>query len=321
MFTAPSILTARNSTYPFIGPSRHANRLRGKTVLITGAGRGLGRETALAFADAGARVVCLARRKANVDEVAGEINAQHRARSISRDGEELAMAVAANVADPDAAINVIKEVRHRWGEKAVVEILVANAGITRLNTFAAEDEKLESWWRVLEVNIRGAVSFIRGVLPDMTSQGSGVMISVTGTSGSQDIPFNPAYATSEAAMIKFNQDLRVELEGSGVYCYALHPRSVATDLGSVEGAENIEAVSKSENMGEMLDQFQALEKQTPDLAANTAVALCVEEDAKFLNRKYIDSQQDLEEVLSEAKKRKDGRIEKEKLYWLKMNEL
>lgn len=64
--------------------------------------------------------------------------------------------------------------------------------------------------------------------------------------------------------------------------------------------------------------FQEMEKQTVDLPANTCVALCVEEDAKVMGGRYVDSQRGFGEVLEEAKK---GSVERERLYWLKMDEI
>ncbi|KAL8879718.1 MAG: hypothetical protein Q9198_002724 [Flavoplaca austrocitrina] len=314
MFTARSTLTARNSTYPYIDPSRHVDRLRGRTVLITGAGRGIGRAMAVAFAAAGTRIICTARRQTDIDTVAQEINQSADSIDAAR-----AIGIAADVSDPKAASTVIQKAKDHWGPNTSIDILVANAGMTRFNLFDHEPSSdLIDWWRVFETNVRGTVSFIRAVLPDMKAQKSGTIISLASTSGSQDIPFNTAYAASKAAIIKFNQDLGVELEGTGVTCFALHPGSVETGLATAEGAVNTEAAAQSEKMQGVFQQFQELQKQTVDLPANTCVALCVEEDAKAMGGRYVDSQQDLEEVLEEAKK---GRVEKERLYWLNMDEI
>ncbi|KAL8965320.1 MAG: hypothetical protein Q9183_003915 [Haloplaca sp. 2 TL-2023] len=314
MFTARSTLTPRNSTYPFIEPSRHASRLNGRTALVTGAGRGIGREIALALAHAGARVILTARRQDDIDAVASDINSKTEA--------ERAIGIAADVSDPSAAGKVVEKMKGRWGTDTTIDILVTAAGMTRFNLFDNEpDSGLQDWWRIFATNVRGTATFVRAVLPAMKAQKSGTIISLASTSGSQDIPFNSAYAASKAAVIKFNQDLGVELEGTGVMCFALHPGSVITDLGSKEGAVDMESVQQSPKMQQVFQSFQETEKQTVHLPANTCVALCVEEDAKCMHGRYIDSQQDLEEVLKEAKKGKEGRIEKERLYWLKLDEI
>ncbi|KAL8990376.1 MAG: hypothetical protein Q9169_008137 [Polycauliona sp. 2 TL-2023] len=253
-----------------------------------------------AFAAAGARVICTARRQTDIDAVAQEINHSHTS--------------------ADAAATLAIGNQNPLGPNTTIDILVANAGMTRFNLFDHEPSPdLTDWWRVFETNVRGTVSFIRAVLPDMLAQKAGCIISLVSTSGSQDVPFNTAYAASKAAVIKFNQDLGVEIEGSGVTCFALHPGSVDTDLASGPGAVNMEAAAQSAKMQDVFQRFQGIEKQTVDLPANTCVALCVEEDAKrLLGGKYVDSQQDLGEVLEEARK---GRVESERLYWLKMDEI
>ena len=174
---------------------------------------------------------------------------------------------------------------------------------------------------VLEINLRGAVSLIHAVLPSMLARSSGTIISVASTSGSQDIPFNTAYATSKAALIKFHQDLSAEIQDRGVFTYTVHPGSVPTDLSKSEGAVNMETLQRTPKMQEIMGNFQNLEFQTPQLSANTIVTLCADEDARLLSGKYIDSQHDLGEVIEEAKKGKGNRIERERLYRLKLDEL
>lgn len=97
--------------------------------------------------------------------------------------------------------------------------------------------------------------------------------------------------------------------------------SVATDLGLVQGAVNMGAVEKNPEMRRISEAFSKNEMQTPDLAANTVVALYCEENASYLSGRYVDSQQDLGEVLDEARKGRDGRIKRDNLYCLKMEEL
>ena len=315
IFTASSSLTPRNSTYPFIDPSRQTDKLRNKTVLITGADRGLGRETALSFANAGACVICIGRRQTDIDAVTAEINSKHPTAPSG-------LAISSNVGDPGSADAVLSTLREKLGNDAGVDILVANAGMTPCRSFEMEpDARFDDWWHVLEVNLRSTVSFIRAVLPRMRARGSGVVISLASGSGSQDTPSASAYAAFDAAIIKFNQDLGLELQGSGVQCFVVHPGTVATALASAAGIFEFEAEKNELRMQEVPKEFQNMEMQTPDLAANTIVALCTEERAKCMSGRYVDSQQDLEEVLKDAGNGPESRIVKEKLNCLKIEEL
>jgi NAD(P)-dependent dehydrogenase (short-subunit alcohol dehydrogenase family) len=182
-----------------------------------------------------------------------------------------------------------------------VDILVNAAGMTRYSPFEAETS-IDAWWRVLEVNVRGCVALIQAVLPSMKARRTGTIISVSSTSGSLDIPFNTAYATSKAAMIKFHQDLDVEIRDRGIRSCAVHPGSVPTDLSKADGAVNMEAMGKNPRMQEVMGKFQEMEYQSPELSANTFVALSTDEDARFLSGMYVDSQFDLGEAIEEAKK-------------------
>ncbi|KAI9790206.1 MAG: hypothetical protein M1833_002092 [Piccolia ochrophora] len=283
-------------------------KLGGKTVIITGAGRGIGRVSALAFAAAGASVACVARRQNDLDDVVAEIKTTRGTP---------ALAVSADVSDPNAAKTILTRVEEALGP---VDILINNAGVTRYNSFEAE-ESLDGWWRVLEINLRGAVSLIHGVLGSMIARGSGTIISVASTSGSQDVPFNTAYATSKAALIKFHQDLNVEVRDKGIHNYAVHPGSVQTDLSTFEGAVNVATMRRTPKMQEIMSNFKDIVFQTPQLSADTFVALCADEGLRLLSGKFVDAQHDLGQVLDEVKKGSGNRIERENLYHLKLDEL
>jgi NAD(P)-dependent dehydrogenase (short-subunit alcohol dehydrogenase family) len=309
MFIAKCSLIPRNEIYSFISPDRFKGRLKDKVAFSTGAGRGLGRASALAFASAGASVACVARRQNDLDEIVSEIKQRYGTPGL---------AAPADVADPAAAAakKVVAEVEKHLGP---VGILVNAAGMTRYSPFEAETS-IDAWWRVLEVNVRGCVALMQAVLPSMKARRTGTIISVSSTSGSLDISFNTAYATSKAAMIKFHQDLDVEIRDRGIRSYAGHPGSVPTDLSKADGAVNMEAMGKNPRMQEVMEKFQEMEYQTPELSANTFVALGADEDARFLSGMHVDSQFDLGGMIEEAKKGEGSRIVKEKLYHLKLDE-
>ncbi|KAK3046543.1 hypothetical protein LTR09_011998 [Extremus antarcticus] len=307
-FAAKSTLPTQYDIYPFIEPSRFIGKLKGTVAVVTGAGRGIGRAAALAFASSGASVACVARRHDDLEAVVAEIKQKHGS---------AAMAVVADISAPDSPKRIIEDVEKILGP---IDILLNCAGMTRFGTLVAEPD-FNTWWRLLEVNLRGPVALIHAVLPSMIARKTGVVMTVTSTSGSQDIPFNTAYATSKAAVIKFHQDLSVEIERHGILSFSVHPGTVATDLGQVSSAINMDSVKEEPGMQEMLEAFQNLKYQTTELAANSFVALCADERCKTMNGRYIDSEQDLGEVIKEAEKGGKGRVIIERLYHLKVDEL
>ena len=312
MYTAPTNLTLRDDTYPFISPSRFTSSLSGKRVLITGAGRGIGRTVSLAFASAGASLALVGRTKSSIDAVSTEAREKYQVSAVT---------IAANVSESGVAERIVREAEEGLG--GPIDILINNAGVTRFAAFADEAASLDDWWKVLEVNLRGSVALTRAVLPGMISQKSGTMISMASTAGSLDLPFMSAYSVSKAAIIKFHQDLQAEVEDEGIVTYIVHPGTVATELGTAEGAvPDMSGFEKYPKMKAMMEESMGMQKQTPELAADTIVALCADEKCRrYLKGRYVDSQQDLEEVLADAEKCSDSRLEKEKLYHLKLEEL
>ena len=307
-FAAKSALETQYDTYSFIDPSRFIGKLEGKVVIVTGASSGVGKASVHAFAAAGASVACVARREAELEALVSDLKSKHSAK---------ALAVPADISQPASAKGIIEKVETDLGP---TDILLNCAGITRFGTLYAEED-FGTWWRVFEVNLRGPVALVHLVLPSMIERKSGIVMTVTSTSGSQDIPYNTAYATSKAAVIKLHQDLAVELERHNIFSYSVHPGTIPTELSATSEAINMKSIEEEPGMQEMMQAFKDLKYQTPELPANVFVTLAAEERCKALNGRYIDSEQDLEAVICEAEKEGGGRVGKEKLYHLKVDEL
>src|SRR6266700_867979 len=134
-------------------------RFEGQVAIVTGAGRGIGRAIALRFANEGARVACVSRTEQNAKKVADEINALHA---------DAAKAYAVDVADHAAVQKVGARILDDF---ARADILVNNAGVTR--DALAMRMSLEDWDAVMNTNLRGAFSFIHGLVRSMTKQRNG----------------------------------------------------------------------------------------------------------------------------------------------------
>ena len=161
-----STVTKNLDTYPYISPSKYVGSLKGKVILITGAGRGIGRASAFAFAAAGANVACVSRTHSETLSLVQDI---------AQKGYPRAIAIAANVADADAPGRVLGEIQRELG---FVDVLVNNAGISRISDMEHE-RNMGPAMEVVEVNVRGTLSFIHAVVPSMIENKRGVIINVT----------------------------------------------------------------------------------------------------------------------------------------------
>lgn len=296
-----------HDTYAYIAPSKYAESLKGKVVLITGAGRGIGRATALAFAAAGANVVCVARTKSDVEAVVNEIQGK---------GQLKAIAIVGDVTDDASPSRIIKEVEEALGP---VDVLINNAGISRISDIEHEVD-ISAAWRVIEVNMKGTLSFMHAVIPSMKERKTGVIINVVSVLATISLPYFSAYSAAKAGIIRATEIMDMELRQQGIYSFALHP-AMTKDTTLGVGALNEVAHEKVEGIQSFMKEFVPSMQDTVQLPADTMVALVANPDAKFMSGKYIDGTQDLGDVLMEAKKGAEGKIEKQGLYTLKVNTL
>lgn len=154
--TTMAAITARHDTYDFIDPAKYAGKLKGKVVLVTGSSRGIGRLIALAFAAAGASVGCLARTGSEIEQLAAKIKKDYSVPAAAITGDVLG--------DPS---EIVAKVEAALGP---IDILVNNAGISRFSTIEHEED-LETWWKVLEVNVKAPMNLIHAVVPSMIKRG------------------------------------------------------------------------------------------------------------------------------------------------------
>ena len=199
--------------------------LKGRVALVTGGGRGIGREIALAFAREGLAVAVAARTLSQVEAAAEAVRAL---------GAK-ALSVALDVTDAGAIPVAVKAVTEALGP---VDVLVNNAGIAESAPFAKTDPQL--WERHLRVNVTGPFLLTREVLSGMLQRGWGRVINVASLAGLFGAPYITAYATSKHALVGLTRALATEVAGRGVTVNALCPGYVATDL-TWKGARNIAA--------------------------------------------------------------------------------
>ena len=190
-------------------------KLKGQIAIITGAGRGIGRETALSFAREGASVALVARSAEEIETVAGEIQ------EIGQD----ALAVSADVSDKAQVDAMVSSVLERFNR---VDILVNNAGVAIHNPIPKIVEA--DWDLNIAVNLKGVFLCTQAVFERMCQQGSGNIINVSSISGKNGHPNGGAYCASKFGVVGFTEVTANEGRPFGVKASVVCPGPVDTKM-------------------------------------------------------------------------------------------
>jgi 3-oxoacyl-[acyl-carrier protein] reductase len=215
--------------------------LKGKTALITGAGKGLGKALSLALAMEGVSLMLLSRTKEDLITVAAES-------SKINPGIQTAFRVAdtSNFASVSAAIS---DLRKTLGP---VDILINNAGIIKFGNFMSLT--VEEWESVIRTNLLGAYYCIHEILPGMMERKTGDIVNVSSTAGLKGSPITSAYSASKFGLIGLSESLMLEARKSGVRVFTATPSTIATsltrDIGLTDG--DPEKVLQPEDFAEMI---------------------------------------------------------------------
>ena len=190
--------------------------LEGKVALITGAGRGIGRAVALAFAREGARVIVTGRNTGRLAEVVDTI------RFVGGEAEAFSLDVTR---DSDAPA-VVEEVVGKWGR---IDLLVNNAGVITYQTPVWETT-MEQWDAVMNTNLRGMHAVCRAVAPHMIERGQGTIINIGSSSGRRAEGENGAYVASKHGVVGYTASLAQSLRPYGIKVNGINPDWVDTDM-------------------------------------------------------------------------------------------
>ena len=226
--------------------------LADKVAVVTGAGRGIGRAVALAYAKMGADVVCVSRTEENSAKVATEVEALGRK----------TWPLAVDVSDTAAVAAAAKEILESAGR---VDILVNNAGVTRDNLLMRMSE--EEWDTVIGTNLKGAFNFTKAFSRPFIRQRSGRIINIASVIGLIGNAGQSNYAASKAALIGFTKSIAKELAPRGITVNAIAPGFIETDMT---------AALDDKVRGEILAGVPLKRFGSPDDIAHAAVFLAME---------------------------------------------
>ena len=204
--------------------------LDGKTAIVTGAARGIGKAIALKFAAEGANI-------AFTDLVIDE-NADNTAKELEAMGVK-AKGYASNAANFEDTAKVVEEIHKDFGR---IDILVNNAGITRDGLMMRMSE--QQWDMVINVNLKSAFNFIHAVSPVMMKQKSGSIINMSSVVGVSGNAGQCNYSASKAGMIGLAKSIAKELGSRGIRANCIAPGFIITDMTGALSDEVKEAWAK-----------------------------------------------------------------------------
>lgn len=201
--------------------------MTGKTVIVTGASRGIGAEAARVFAVAGANVSLLSRSRDELAELAGEIG-------------PAALAIPCDISRYWEVAAAVEATQNTFGR---VDVLINNAGMVEPIVHMAEADP-DSWGQVIDVNLKGVFHGMRATLPVMLGQGSGTVLTVSSGAAHGPVEAWSGYCASKAGAAMLTRSLDKEYSHLGIRAMGLSPGTVATEMQRVIKSSGINPVSK-----------------------------------------------------------------------------
>ena len=190
--------------------------MKNKIILITGATSGIGRATAIRFANGGARLILCGRRKEKMDVLVKELGENH-------------LSLIFDVRDKKAVFKAIKSLPKEY---KLIDVLINNAGNAH-GMDSAQTANLDDWDAMIDSNVKGLMYVTKAVLPFMVEKQKGQIINLGSIAAKEVYPNGSVYCSSKAAVDSFTKGLRVDLNPLGIRVGAIHPGLVETEFSYV----------------------------------------------------------------------------------------
>lgn len=225
--------------------------LKQSIVLITGASSGIGLSCARKFAEAGARLILVARRKDRLNKLAGELKKTYQTDSLVID------------LDVRKRDNVLKKLSKLPIEWKAVDVLINNAGLSR-GLDKLHEGSIEDWEEMIDTNVKGLLYVSRTVVPGMVERGKGTIVNIGSIAGHEVYPRGNVYCASKHAVDALTKGLRLDLVDTPLRVCTVDPGLVETEFSNVRFRGDIQRAKQA---------YQNITPLTPDDIAE-AVLFC-----------------------------------------------
>lgn len=191
--------------------------LNGKSAIITGGGKGLGKAIALSLAAEGVNIGLIARTEADLKAVADKVK--------TINAEVKVTYAVADISSYEQITSAISSIKNELG---AIDILVNNAGVGKFGKFL--DLSVEEWEAIVKINIFGAYYATRALLPEMKERQSGDIVNISSSAGLKGAPLTSAYSASKFGLIGMSESLMQEVRKDNIRVFTMTPSTISTDM-------------------------------------------------------------------------------------------